>query len=63
VKAGRPASRKRTVAASVRRPEALYIPQLKKNCQTGATDDLSLKMLLLLAAGLSLWMLYGFMRA
>jgi MtN3 and saliva related transmembrane protein len=40
-----------------------YIPQLKKTWQTGATDDLSLKMLLLLGAGLSLWMLYGFMRA
>ena len=26
-------------------------------------DDLSLKMLLLLAAGLSLWKLYGFMHA
>jgi len=39
-----------------------YIPQLRKCWTTGETDDLSLKMLLLLGAGLSLWMLYGFMR-
>lgn len=40
-----------------------YIPQLRKCWVTGETADLSLKMLLLLAAGLSLWMVYGFMRA
>ena len=40
-----------------------YIPQLRKCWTTGETGDLSLKMLLLLAAGLSLWMVYGFMRA
>ena len=40
-----------------------YIPQLKKVWTTGETGDLSLKMLLLLAAGLALWMIYGFMRA
>ncbi len=39
-----------------------YVPQLKKCWRTGEAGDLSLKMLLLLAAGLSLWMLYGFMR-
>jgi len=39
-----------------------YIPQLRKCWATGETGDLSLKMLLLLAAGLSLWMVYGFMR-
>ena len=39
-----------------------YIPQLRKCWTTGETGDLSLKMLLLLAAGLSLWMVYGFMR-
>ena len=36
------------------------VPQLRK-CWTGETDDLSLKMLL--ATGLSLWMVYGFIRA
>jgi len=30
---------------------------------TGETSDLSLKMLLLLAVGLSLWLAYGFMRS
>jgi MtN3 and saliva related transmembrane protein len=39
-----------------------YIPQLKKTWQTGEAADLSLKMLLLLAAGLVLWMVYGLMR-
>ena len=37
-----------------------YFPQLKKTWQTGETDDLSFKMLALLAAGLGLWVLYGF---
>ena len=40
-----------------------YIPQLKKVWSTGETGDLSLKMLLLLAAGLGLWILYGLIRA
>jgi MtN3 and saliva related transmembrane protein len=40
-----------------------YIPQLRKCWQTGETGDLSLKMLLLLATGLGLWLVYGFMRA
>jgi MtN3 and saliva related transmembrane protein len=40
-----------------------YVPQLRKCWQTGETGDLSLKMLLLLAAGLGLWLIYGFMRA
>ena len=39
-----------------------YIPQLKKVWTTGETGDLSLKMLLLLAVGLALWMIYGLMR-
>jgi MtN3 and saliva related transmembrane protein len=39
-----------------------YVPQLKKCWTTGEAGDLSLKMLFLLAAGLSLWMVYGFMR-
>jgi MtN3 and saliva related transmembrane protein len=41
---------------------ASYIPQLRKCWTTGETGDLSLKMLLLLAGGLSLWMIYGLMR-
>ena len=36
-----------------------YIPQLRKCWATGETGDLSLKMLLLLAAGLALWLVYG----
>lgn len=42
---------------------ASYVPQLLKCWKTGETGDLSLKMLLLLAAGLSLWTIYGFMRS
>ena len=41
---------------------ASYIPQLRKCWKTGETGDLSLKMLLLLAGGLGLWLVYGFMR-
>jgi MtN3 and saliva related transmembrane protein len=41
---------------------ASYIPQLKKIWATGEADDLSLKMLLLLAAGLVLWIIYGLIR-
>ena len=36
-----------------------YIPQLRKALPRGSTDDLSLKMLLALLAGLSLWIVYG----
>jgi MtN3 and saliva related transmembrane protein len=42
---------------------ASYVPQLKKVWATGETDDLSLKMLLLLAAGLVLWIIYGLVRS
>lgn len=42
---------------------ASYMPQLRKCWTTGETDDLSSKMLLLLACGLSLWVAYGLMRA
>jgi MtN3 and saliva related transmembrane protein len=42
---------------------ASYIPQLRKCWETGETGDLSLKMLLLLASGLGLWLVYGFLRA
>ena len=36
-----------------------YIPQMRKALPRGATGDLSLKMLLALFAGLSLWIAYG----
>ena len=38
---------------------AANLPQLKKAWTTGQTDDISLKMLLLFACGLALWVLYG----
>jgi MtN3 and saliva related transmembrane protein len=38
---------------------AANLPQLKKAWTTGKTDDISLKMLLLLACGLVLWVVYG----
>lgn len=40
-----------------------YAPQIRKCWKTGQADDLSLRMFLLLAAGISLWVVYGFMRA
>lgn len=36
-----------------------YIPQVRKALPSGSTEDLSLKMLLALLAGLSLWIVYG----
>jgi len=36
-----------------------YIPQARKALPRGSTDDLSLKMLLTLLAGLALWIAYG----
>jgi MtN3 and saliva related transmembrane protein len=39
-----------------------YIPQVKKAWATHETGDLSLKMLLILSAGLALWILYGFLK-
>jgi MtN3 and saliva related transmembrane protein len=38
---------------------ASNLPQLKKAWTTGQTDDISLKMLSLLACGLGLWVVYG----
>ena len=35
------------------------VPQLKKAWTTGQTDDISLNMLLVLASGLALWIVYG----
>jgi MtN3 and saliva related transmembrane protein len=39
-----------------------YVPQVRKCWQTHSTGDLSLKMILLLAAGISLWIVYGLFR-
>jgi MtN3 and saliva related transmembrane protein len=36
-----------------------YVPQVKKALPSGATQDLSLNMLVALATGLALWVLYG----
>jgi MtN3 and saliva related transmembrane protein len=36
-----------------------YIPQLKKCWDTGESDDLSLRMLLVLTTGIALWIIYG----
>ena len=35
------------------------LPQLKKAWTTGQTDDISMNMLLVLASGLALWIVYG----
>ena len=40
-----------------------YVPQVRKCWKTHSTGDLSLKMILLLASGISLWVVYGFMKA
>ncbi len=39
-----------------------YIPQVMKALPRGATDDLSLKMLIALTVGLILWIVYGVLR-
>lgn len=39
-----------------------YVPQVRKTWATGETGDISLKMLLLLATGLALWMAYGLLK-
>ena len=41
---------------------AANLPQLKKAWTTGQTDDISLKMLLLFACGLGLWVVYGLLQ-
>jgi MtN3 and saliva related transmembrane protein len=40
-----------------------YIPQLKKIWDTGETHDISLKMFLILAAGIALWVVYGVLKS
>jgi len=39
------------------------VPQLYKAWSSGKTDDISLRMLLVLAFGLALWVVYGVFRA
>lgn len=39
-----------------------YLPQLKKSWETGETGDLSRNMLILLGAGLGLWLAYGVLK-
>lgn len=39
-----------------------HLPQVLKCWKTGATGDLSLKMFLMLFSGVSLWVVYGFMK-
>jgi MtN3 and saliva related transmembrane protein len=39
-----------------------YLPQVKKAWPRGSTSDLSLKMLVVLTAGLLLWIAYGLLR-
>jgi MtN3 and saliva related transmembrane protein len=40
-----------------------YFPQLKKCWETGKAGDLSLKMFAILATGVALWALYGFLKS
>jgi MtN3 and saliva related transmembrane protein len=42
---------------------ASYFPQLVKCWQTGKADDLSLRMFLVLTAGVTLWVLYGILKS
>lgn len=39
-----------------------YIPQVRKCWKTHSTGDLSLKMIVLLATGIALWIVYGVMK-
>ena len=40
-----------------------YIPQIRKIWDSGETHDISLKMFLILTAGLALWVVYGVLQA
>ena len=42
---------------------ASYIPQVRKTWVTRETGDLSLRMLMMLGAGLGLWCIYGIYRS
>ena len=39
-----------------------YVPQLKKIWTTGDTEDISLKMFLILSLGIALWVVYGMLQ-
>jgi MtN3 and saliva related transmembrane protein len=39
-----------------------YLPQLTKVWATRSTEDISLRMMLVLSAGLSLWIAFGILR-
>jgi MtN3 and saliva related transmembrane protein len=39
-----------------------YVPQIKKIWDSGDTEDISLKMFLILAAGIALWVVYGILQ-
>lgn len=39
-----------------------YLPQLTKVWTTKSTEDISLRMMLVLSAGLSLWIAFGILR-
>jgi MtN3 and saliva related transmembrane protein len=41
---------------------ASYFPQLRKCWATGTAEDLSFKMLVTLAAGIALWVVYGMLQ-
>jgi MtN3 and saliva related transmembrane protein len=40
-----------------------YYPQLKKCWESGSTGDLSFTMFITLAAGVALWVIYGFLKS
>jgi MtN3 and saliva related transmembrane protein len=40
-----------------------YVPQVQKALPRGSTEDLSLKTLAILTAGLSTWIVYGALKA
>jgi MtN3 and saliva related transmembrane protein len=40
----------------------MSVPQVKKCWATGSAEDLSLRMFLILAAGISLWVVYGLLQ-
>ena len=41
---------------------ASYLPQIRKCWRTNSAGDLSLRMLLILIAGISAWVIYGLLR-
>jgi len=45
-----------------RRTALSYLPQLQKAMPQNSTSDLSLKMLVVLSAGLCLWIVYGVLK-